>query len=144
MLTFSPGLFGGAGGVIGGTEGTSGVGVVGVEATMNYGWRERSHAEDDFFFTYPPRALGINAGYTFLTGAAAPAPAYLEAQYIADVLFGGALGWAWDPLRASQGPQITAFAGPVYARFTELLGDRGEITVGLFLKLPLYAWIWAK
>lgn len=141
MLAFSGGAFGGVGLSLDDPRSGSAY-AFGAEASLLYGSSAYSHPEDTFFL-FPSPAYGLNAGYTLLNqDRARPSVGYLEAQYSSELL-GGAAGWAWDPGRALHGPQATFFAGPLYARATHFLGDRTEITVGLFIKVP-YVWVWAR
>jgi len=141
-LVFSPGVFGGGGVAIDSSGAARAAASLGAEASVHYGTRHSSHAEDDFLF-YPERAYGLNAGWTLVNqDRAGPSVGYLEAQFF-DELYGVAAGWAWDPTRAQSGPQATLFAGPLYARVLHIAGDGTDVTFGLFVKVP-YSWVWAR
>jgi hypothetical protein len=149
-LVASFGGFAGGGAALGGPSGAAGAFALAGEASLHYGTRALSHAEDDFFI-YPPRTYGLNVGYNlvFANGSEESLSGYAEAQYAVQVdsllvpLVGGAVGWAYGGPNAQTGPQATVFAGPFYARVTTLIEGPTDLTLGVFLKLP-YSWVWAR
>lgn len=136
LLVTSVGPFGGLG-----VDQSAFAATFGAEASVHYGVTDRSHAEDDFI-VYPTTAVGLNVGANLLTRGRGPSRGYAEVQY-SDLPFGIAGGWAWDPGLAKNGPQATAFAGPLYLRSTTLLGLSTDVEIGLVFKLPA-VWVWSR
>lgn len=142
LLVTSVGPFAGIGLAAGGDRDGMRSNSVGVEGSVIYGTASHSHNEDDFFL-YPETGVGLNLGANLVTREhTGPSTTYAELQYH-DLFTGIAAGWAWDPRLALSGPQVTAFAGPLYLRSTTLLGAGTDVQIGLFFKLPA-VWVWSR
>jgi hypothetical protein len=155
VLTLSTGAHLGGGVGIGRPGGTAGIYQLGVEASLHYGVRPRSHRDDPPLFPlmtdkyYPRRSVALNVGWHLLEhGLDGPelGAGYLELQlYARDAYASGiAAGWVYDPQEEHHGPQFTLFSlGVFYVRVTYLI-DRGtDLLFGLLFKVPA-TWFWSR
>jgi hypothetical protein len=141
MVTFNPGLFGGAGYAPSHDGGERWVFPLGVELTLNRGERDRSHFRDDFF-VYPVRGEGVNLGWAAIELGGDDTeigPLYLEYQRF-ETVYGAAAGLAFDPDDVDFGAQGTVWYGPYYLRVRYLIDGGAEVIGGLQIKVPL-VWI---
>jgi hypothetical protein len=134
MLVISPGLNAG----LGSSQGF--FAPLGFETTLALGQREVSHSDDTEVIAIPEESLGLNLGVQRSGGGRMLT--YAEAQ-IFSLPYGFAAGWAFLPQTKHQGPQGTLFLGPLYLRATHVLGEYTELSVGLFVKVPM-AIIWSR
>lgn len=141
VLVLSGGGFLAGGTALGGP--VRGAWSLGAEASVSYGESAWSHPFDDPLLVYPPGTLGLNLGWCPVghRGSAATA-GYVEAQYGARWV-GFAAGYARGPAAGEHGPQVTAFAGPLFLRANHYLGRGTDFQVGLSLKAPALL-VWSR
>lgn len=144
MIAVNPGVLAAAGG-----RGSDPhfVSELSVEVAVNVGTSERSHFEDDFII-HPHQGIGGVIGWSLLRGLGASdadydlGPVYVEVQLFRP-LHGAGVGYAVDPARSDHGPQVNAFAGPLFVRGRYLFDGGVELQIGLQLKLPI-VWVWSR
>jgi hypothetical protein len=142
MVVISAGALGGGGLGFGGDRDARGVYGVGLEASIGYGTRPRSHSDDDFFIL-PVESVGANIGWTGLSNEGdGVGPVYGELYY-GDLPAWLAAGWAYDIDDNKHGPQITFSMLFLYARMTHLFDLGTQVQAGLMMKLP-YAFVWSR
>jgi hypothetical protein len=140
MLVGSVGPSAAGGMTWGGPSGTAAAGTAGAELTLQLGDQEHSHPDDAF--VYPQRSLGVNVGWIETLGDRNTASLYLEAQAMYS-LCGAAAGWQLGPDKSTRGPQLTAFAGPLYLRGDVGLDGTVTVQVGVMLKF-VGVLVWSK
>jgi hypothetical protein len=143
MIVLTGGAFAGYGVAFGpdGEDGHGGYGI-GPEVSVQYGSSDRSHADDQFFI-FPERALGVNLGWTTISGEGqTTGPLYGELQ-VRSELVALAGGWAWDPTDETHGPQLTFALGPLYFRGTRQFDRSTELHAGVMLKFSSI-WLWSR
>lgn len=125
------------------------------ETSLHFGVNPHSHQFDTSqlwpivsgrFGEYPFQGWsgGLNLGWTLGTNTRpANSAGYAEAQLTYAGALGIAAGWALDPARSVNGPQITANLGPLYLRSTTMLDLGTSIEIGVVLKVPA-VWVWSR
>lgn len=135
LVTISAGALGGGGVAFGGDDDTRGVYAVGPEASLEFGTRSRSHADDDFFIM-AERSGGVNLGNTSLTSEGDGIGPFYGEVFYQEMIAELAGGWAWDPNDRAHGPQLTLQILALYVRATHLFDFGTQIQGGLVVKLP--------
>jgi hypothetical protein len=143
MLVVSAGPFATGGATLGGPSSTRAVAALGVEASVQLGENERSHA-DDSFFVWPMRSVGLNLGATFLGTERSRSAGTLYAELQAsEELAALAWGWAVEPGGGTSGPQLSMSIGPLLLRGAYFGSAGGELGVGLVIK-GAGVWVWSQ
>lgn len=148
VMMITAGGFGGGGGRFfqAHESGVTGFGEFGLEAGVHWACEKESHQKPDLFpflpHPIPLRTRGVNAGASLVDDGSGELVLHdVYAEYSErNTFWGWGAGYGVSP-DGTHGPHVQAYLTYAYVRGSWHIDRGGEVTVGMFFKLPqIFTW----